>query len=214
MENKDYEILEIDKGERISKALRRAAIVCNSVSLALGLAICGAKTLQKKNDSKTMKSDYVNGYVIEDATIQGSVGTIPAGSVFPVKITKYISTQTSTAGDVYVGVAPQNYTTKDHYILVYEGSNFKGQLLDVRSGKWFVRNGVLVLENSLITTYNDQVTNFKATGELSKDRNWFMRFVRATLKGEKLEAAPTDVVYMRLLEPVKIDLTNGWIYEE
>ncbi len=65
MENKDYEILEIDKGERISKALRRAAIVCNSVSLALGLAICGAKTLQKKNDSKTMKSDYVNGYVIE-----------------------------------------------------------------------------------------------------------------------------------------------------
>ncbi len=164
--------------------------------------------------AEAMRKKTGNGYVIEDATIQGSVGTIPAGSVFPVKITKYISTQTSTAGDVYVGVAPQNYTTKDHYILVYEGSNFKGQLLDVRSGKWFVRNGVLVLENSLITTYNDQVTNFKATGELSKDRNWFMRFVRATLKGEKLEAAPTDVVYMRLLEPVKIDLTNGWIYEE
>ncbi len=164
--------------------------------------------------AEAMRKKTGSGYIIEDATIQGSVGTIPAGSIFPVKITKYISTQTSTAGDVYVGVAPQNYTTKDHYILVYEGSNFKGQLLDVRSGKWFVRNGVLVLENSLITTYNDQVTDFKATGELSKDRNWFMRFVRATLKGEKLEAAPTDVVYMRLLEPVKIDLTNGWIYEE
>ena len=65
MENKDYEILEIDKGERISKALRRAAIVCNSVSLALGLAICGAKAIQKKNDSKTIKSDYANGYVVE-----------------------------------------------------------------------------------------------------------------------------------------------------
>ena len=64
MEN-EYEILEIDKGERISKALRRAAIVCNSVSLALGLAICGAKVLQKKNDSKIIKSDYANGYVVE-----------------------------------------------------------------------------------------------------------------------------------------------------
>ena len=164
--------------------------------------------------AEAMRKKTGNGYVIEDATIQGSIGTIPAGAIFPVKITKYVSTQTSTAGDVYVGAAPQNYTTKEHYILVYENSNFKGQLLDVRSGKWFVRNGVLVFENSLITTYNDQTTEFKATGELHKDRNWFMKFVRATLKGEKLEASPSDVVYMRLLKPVKIDLTNGWIYEE
>jgi hypothetical protein len=41
-----------------------------------------------------------------------------------------------------------------------------------------------------------------------------MKFVRATLKGEKLEATPTDVIYMKVLKPVKIDLTNGWIYEE
>lgn len=164
--------------------------------------------------AEAMRKKTGNGYVIEDATIQGSIGTIPAGAIFPVKITKYVSTQTSTAGDVYVGAAPQNYTTKDHYILVYENSNFKGQLLDVRSGKWFVRNGVLVFENSLITTYNDQTIEFKATGELHKNRNWFMKFVRATLKGEKLEASPSDVVYMRLLKPVKIDLTNGWIYEE
>jgi len=164
--------------------------------------------------AEAMRKKTGNGFVIEGATVQGSVGIIPAGAVVPVKLTKYVSSQSSQAGDVFVAVAPQNYTTKDKYILVYENSNFKGQLLDVRSGKWFVRNGVLVLENSLITTANDQITDFKATGELYKDRNWFMKFVRATLKGEKLEAAPTDVVYMRLLKPVKIDLTNGWIYEE
>lgn len=164
--------------------------------------------------AEAMRKKTGNGFVIEGATVQGSVGIIPAGAVVPVKLTKYVSSQSSQAGDVFVAVAPQNYTTKDKYILVYENSNFKGQLLDVRSGKWFVRNGVLVLENSLITTANDQITDFKATGELYKNRNWFMKFVRATLKGEKLEAAPTDVVYMRLLKPVKIDLTNGWIYEE
>lgn len=163
--------------------------------------------------AEAMRKKTGTGYVIENATVQGSVGTIPAGSVIPVKLTKYVSTQSSNAGDVYMAVAPQNYVTRDNFILVYENSNFKGQLLDVRSGKWFVRNGVLVLENSLITTNNDQVTNFSATGELYKNRNWFMKFVRATLKGEKLDAAPTDVVYMRLLNPVKIDLTNGWIYE-
>lgn len=164
--------------------------------------------------AEAMRKKTGEGFIIEDATVQGSIGTIPAGAIIPVKLTQYISTQSSEAGDVYMAVAPQNLTTRDKYILIYKDSNFKGQLLDVRSGKWFVRNGVLVLENSLVTTNNDQVTEFKATGELHKDRNWFMKFVRATLKGEKLEAAPTDVVYMRLLKPVKIDLTNGWIYEE
>lgn len=164
--------------------------------------------------AEAMRKKTGEGFIIKEATVQGSVGTIPEGAVIPVKLTKYISTQSSGAGEVYVGVAPQNLTTKDKYILVYKNSNFKGQLLDVRSGKWFVRNGVLVLENSLITTNNDQIASFKATGELHKDRNWFMRFVRATLKGEKLEAAPTDIVYMKLLKPVRIDLTNGWIYED
>ncbi len=164
--------------------------------------------------AEAMRKKTGEGYVIENATVQGSIGTIPAGAVIPVKLTQYVSTQSSKDGDVYVAVAPQNYITNDKFILIYEKANFKGQLLDVRSGKWFVRNGVLVLENSLITTNNDQTTSFPATGELYKNRNWFMKFVRATLKGEKLEAAPTDIVYMRLLKPIKVDLTNGWIYEE
>jgi len=163
--------------------------------------------------AEAMRKKTGEGFIIPSATVQGSVGTIPAGATIPVKVTKYLSTQSSKAGDVYVAVVPQNYVTRDKFILVYENSNLKGQLLDVRSGKWFVRNGVLVLQNSLITTSNDQVTEFAATGELHKDRNWFMKFVRATLKGEKLDAAPEDIVYMRLLKPVKVDLTNGWIYE-
>ena len=32
-------------------------------------------------------------------------------------------------------------------------------------------------------------------------------------KGEKLEVPANGDVYMRLLEPVKVDLTNGWIFE-
>ena len=164
--------------------------------------------------AEAMRKKTGPGYVIENATVQGSVGTIPEGSVFPIKLTKYVSTQKSETGDVYSGIAPENFTTKDKYILVYKDSNFKGQLLDVQSGKWFVRNGVLELENSLITTANDQVTEFKANGKLYKNRNWFMKFVRATLKGEKLDASPKNVVYMKLTKPIRIDLTNGWIYED
>lgn len=163
--------------------------------------------------AEAMRKKTGEGYVVENAYVQGSVGTIPAGAIVPVQLTKYISSQTSQAGEIYSASAPENYVTKDKYILVYKGSTLKGQLLDVREGKWFVRNGVLVLDNSILTTNNDQTVPFNGVGEVSKDRNWFMKFVRATLKGEKLNVEADGTVYIKLLKPVKVDLTNGWIFE-
>ena len=163
--------------------------------------------------AEAMKNKTGEGYVLDSATVQGNVGTIPAGTLVPVKVTKYLSSQSNQSGDLYVAANQENFVTKDKFILIYKGATLKGQLLDVRDGKWFVRNGVLVLDNSLITTTNDQTVSFVATAEIKKDRNWFMKFVRATLKGEKLEVNPDETVYMKLLRPVKIDLTNGWIYE-
>lgn len=163
--------------------------------------------------AEVMSKKQGEGYVIDGATVQGSIGTIPAGSIVPIRLTKAISSQINQSGDIYVAVAPMNYVTKENYILIYKGSTFKGQLLDVRKGKWFVRNGVLVLDNNLIVTQNDQTAKFLASGEITKHRNWFMKIVRALLKGEKLENFPDNSVDVKLLNPIKIDLTNGWIIE-
>lgn len=163
--------------------------------------------------AEAMRKKTGDGFVIENATVQGSIGTIPAGSVVPVELTKYISSQTSEAGDLYMGRAAQNYVTKDKFILVREGATLKGQLVDVRAGKWFVRNGVLVLDNSLLTTNNDQTVKFDGVAEVKKDRNWFMKFVRFCFKGEKLEVPAEGFVNLKLLKPVRVDLTNGWIIE-
>ena len=163
--------------------------------------------------AEAMRKKTGEGYVVPEATVQGSIGTLPAGSIVPIKLTTYISSQTSEGGSMYTATAPQNYVTKDKYILVRQGANLKGQLLDVRPGQYFVRNGVLVLKNALITTENDQTTAFNAVGEVVKDRNWWMKFVRWAFKGEKLEVPADDVVKVKLLEDLKIDLTNGWIYE-
>ena len=163
--------------------------------------------------AEAMRKKTGEGFVIDEATVQGSVGTIPAGSIVPVRLRTYISSQTSEGGAMYTATVPQNYVTKDKYILVREGAGLSGQLLDVRAGKYFVRNGVLVLKNALITTDNDQTTTFNAIGEIKKDRNWWMKFVRWAFKGEKLEVQAEGTVNMKLLQPLKIDLTNGWIYE-
>ncbi len=163
--------------------------------------------------AEVMRNKTGEGYVIDGATVQGAIGTIPAGAIIPVRLTKAISSQSDKSGDIFTAVVPMNYVTKEKFILMYQGSALRGQFLDVRAGKWFVRNGVLVLDNTLVVTPNDQVANFHAVAELKKDRNWFMKVVRALLKGETLENLPENSVDFRLLKPVKIDLTNGWIIE-
>lgn len=163
--------------------------------------------------AEAMRKKTGDGFVVEGSTVQGSVGTIPAGAIVPVALTSAASSQSSQAGEIYTASAAQNLITKEKFILVRQGAAFKGQMLDVRTGKWFVRNGVLVFDNALITTDNDQTTQFSGVAEVTKHRNWFMKFVRATLKGEKLDVTKDGTIYVKLLKPVKIDLTNGWIYE-
>ena len=163
--------------------------------------------------AEVMRKKTGEGFVINGATVQGSIGTIPAGSIIPIRLTKAISSQINESGDIFNAVVPVHYVTPENYILVYKGSNLRGQLLDVRKGKWFVRNGVLVLDNNLIVTPNDQIAKFHAEGEITKERNWFMKIVRAIFKGEKLENLPENSVDVKLLKPIKVDLTNGWIIE-
>ena len=66
--------------------------------------------------AEAMRKKTGEGFVIENATVQGSVGVIPEGTIVPVQLTKYVSSQSSQAGDLYIAVAPQNYITKDNYL--------------------------------------------------------------------------------------------------
>lgn len=164
--------------------------------------------------AEAMRKKTGDGFVIEEATVQGSIGTIPAGTFVPIKLNSYISSQTTEGGVLYTARIPQNYVTKEHYILLRQGDLLRGQILDVQPGKYFVRNGVLVLKNTLVTTENDQTAPLVGIAEIKKDRNWWMKFVRWAFKGEKLEVMTNGDAYMKLLKPIKVDLTNGWIYAD
>ncbi len=163
--------------------------------------------------AEAMRKKTGEGYVVPEAFVQGSVGTIPAGSVVPIQLGAAISSQVSKSGEIYMAKATQNYITKDKYIIIYKDSNLQGHLIDVRSGRLFIRNGVLVLNNDSITTLNDQRADFKAVGEICKKKNWFIAFLRKIFKGERLNVPANGTVYVKLLSPVKVDLTNGWIIE-
>ena len=173
-----------------------------------------AKLNPNKKLSDAMRKKTGDGYVIESAFVQGSIGTIPAGSIVPIQVGAALSSQVSKNGEVYLAKAPQNYITKDKYILVYKGSDLKGHLCDVRPGKLFVRNGVLVLNNDNLVTTNDQTIKFNGVGDVQMKKNWFVAFLRKIFKGEKIKVTTQGTVYVKLLSPIKVDLTNGWVIEE
>lgn len=172
-----------------------------------------AKLNPNRKLAEAMRKKTGEGFVIPEAFIQGSVGTIPAGVKVPIQVGEALSSQTSKCGDIYMAKAPQNYITKDRYILIYKGSDLQGHLFDARPGKLFIRNGVLVLQNDTLTTCNDQRVCFNAIGNVCKKKNWFITFLRKIFKGEKLKVCPQGVIYVKLLQPLKVDLTNGWIFE-
>ncbi len=173
-----------------------------------------AKLNPNKKLAEAMRKKTGEGFVIPEAYVQGSIGTIPAGCLIPIQLEKGISSQYSGNGELYMAKAPRNYVTREHFILIYEGTDLQGKLVDVRKGKLFVRNGVLVLENETITTLNDQRTELSATGSVIKNKNWFVAFLRKVFKGEKLTVYPKGTVVVKLLKPLRVDLTNGWILDE
>lgn len=172
-----------------------------------------AKLNPNKKLADAMRKKTGEGFVVPQAFVQGSIGTLPAGCIVPIQLCEAISSQTSNCGQIYMAKAPQNYVTKEKFILITEGTDLQGKLIDVRPGRLFLRNGVLVLYNESMTTPNDQRVDFKATGEICKNKHWFIALLRMIFKGETLEVLPQGTVYVKLLKPLKIDLSNGWVIE-
>lgn len=215
----DYGKAEIFELIVVQPTMTEARIEANRAATRAECAVIlyNMKEQAKENPNAklayAMKKKTGEGYVIPNVTVEGSIGTIPAGSLIPVQATGYMSSQTSEIGDIYTAKVAKNCVTSENYILIQEGAYVRGQLLDVAKGRWFIRNGVLYLDNALITTVNDQTTKMKGYSNITKDRNWFMQFVRAVFKGEKLSVPADSTIYIKTFAPIKVDLTNGWILE-
>ena len=163
--------------------------------------------------AEAMRKKTGEGYVIENAFVQGAVGTIPAGSLVPIKVGNVMGSQISKNGDQFIAKTPQHYITKDKYILIYKGTDVKGQVCQARPGKLFVRNGILTLSTDTMVTPNDQAVIEHGTADVTVKKSKFMTWVRKIFKGEKIMVLPDGTVYVKLLDTIKVDLTNGWIFE-
>lgn len=163
--------------------------------------------------AEAMRKKIGEGYVIENAIVQGAVGTIPAGSIVPIRVANVLGSQISKNGDQFIAKTPQNFITKDKYILIYKGTDVKGQVCQAKPGRLFVRNGILTLSTDTMVTPNDQAVIEHGTADVTVKKNKFMTWARKIFKGEKIMVLPDGTVYVKLLDTIKVDLTNGWIFE-
>ena len=160
--------------------------------------------------AENMQKRTADGYILDNVRVQGSIGVIPAGAIFPIKLESVVGSAISNTNDIYTAKVPNNIVTKEKYLLVAEGSDLKGQIKYVQKGKTFKQNGEIILKNELLVTPNDQAVMLYGVATLDPEVNGFWRNL---FKGKQVLTTSGQIVNIRLLGPLKIDLTNGYIYE-
>jgi len=154
------------------------------------------------------------GIVLDPTSKNGNIITIPAGTVLTIKMNEFLSTQKTPTGHLFISKTPDNYVSKDKYLLLEKGDKVLGQVLEVKKAKWFIRNGKLVLETKNIKTLNGQAADFEALGTLEpRFKTRWEKFYRAIIKHAKVEVFDGQNVCVTLLKPIRVDVTTGTIVE-
>lgn len=162
-----------------------------------------------------MKPKIAEGIVIPNATFDdNNIATIPAGTFIPVIIDTNLSSQKSCLKDAFLAHIPKNLVTKERYLLIVENSKVNGYVLDLKIARYFIRNGKLVLQTKTIMTDSTQLACFSALAESNfKACGFWQKLFRNVFKGAKVVIKQGQVVDIQLLQPVRIDLTNGMILQ-
>ena len=160
--------------------------------------------------AEVMQKRTADGFIVDNVKVQGSIGIVPAGTIFPIRLETVVGSQISNVTDIYTAKTPKNYVTKDKYLLISENSDMKGQVKYVQRGKLFRQQGEVIIKNELLVTPNDQAVMVYGVATLTPEN---IGFWRRLFKGATVLTSPGQIVNIRLLAPIKIDLTNGYIYE-
>lgn len=155
-----------------------------------------------------------NGLVINGVEINGNIATIPQGTLLPVCLTKSISSQKNKNSENFNAHLTQNIIDENKYLLLDQGDILQGQLLDVKKARLFIRNGYIIIENRNIKTPLPQVAQFPALSEQKVVINGFWKnLFNKIFKGKKIELQSGKTINIKLLQPIRIDLTDGSIIE-
>lgn len=172
-----------------------------------------ARQCPNKRLEDIMKAKRGQGYVLKGVTINGTVATIPAGTTVPVMLMTSLNGKVNKKCECFVTKANRPLVTKECYIVFAQCSRINGEITSVTPGKLFVRTGKMGLETQTITTPIEQTACFPGCINTDQQRNWFMRIIRAIIKGGNVNLKAGRIVKITTTKTIKVDLTSGWVIE-
>jgi hypothetical protein len=172
------------------------------------------QALQRPNPklAEAMRPKFAEGIVIEPVYVNETIATIPAGTLIPVTLFSNVHSQKNKQGDVLIAKTPDNIVSKEKYLLIPKGSTLEGKVVSLKPARYFIRNAKATLDTENIAIYIKPKAPFGADVQLEKvHRNWFQKAVNFVIKGSKIKLNEGQEVYIKLTNPVKIDVTNQTI---
>lgn len=172
-----------------------------------------ARLNPNKKLEECMKAKKGEGYILKGVTIDGTVATIPAGTEVPVMLMTSLNSKVNKQCECFITKANRHLVTCDNYIVIAKTSQINGEITSITLGKLFIRRGKMGLATRTITTPIEQTACFPGCINSDQQLNWFMRIVRAVIKGGNVKLKSGKIVKIKTTKTIKVDLTSGWIIE-
>lgn len=210
------EILKVTAHHPESPYLFDADKKITRAEVAVSLYNMRKQALKRPNPklAEAMRPKKAIGTVIDPVDINGTIATIPAGTLLPVVLIEGIHSQRSSQGELFVTVATENLVTKENYLLIARGTYIRGTITDIKPAKYFWRNARITLEAKDINTIRKQIADFPGSVELTRKKyKWYQKVINFIVKGRKITLHKDQQVYIKTQKPIRVDLTNGTILD-
>ncbi|EKE02174.1 MAG: S-layer protein [uncultured bacterium] len=185
------------------KKITRAEVAVNLYNM---------KEQAKINPNKKLAPKKADGLVINEATVDGTVATIPAGTLIPVKLAAALYSQKNDAGELFTAETYVNLVTKENYLLIPKGSSVVGNVEQLTPARYFIRNAKMDLDSKHIKTSYTKRADFSGNVSFKEVKDGrFKAIIRFIIRGKKINLEEGELVQVELAHPVVIALTSTTI---
>lgn len=171
--------------------------------------------LQERIEKETSPTIVEDGINIENVIRDGDVVTLPIKTVLPIVVSGQISSDDSTPSDMFKARFANNLTDSDNNLIFSRDLILIGKILDTTRSKNFVRNGQILFELSAVNNKKifTRIMGYAECQEVLAEGNKFKKFVKTIIKGRNFVLKDGQVVYVRLYQPIRVNLVTGEVFK-
>ena len=163
----------------------------------------------------------VDGYVLENAYLDGNIAIIPAGTVLPLGVMDCVWSKEAKVGDEFIARTLVNFVTKDKVLLIPIGREFKGTIQKAKKGTTLIKNAQMVFQTETLLDKNstDSGVEFITVGNAIPKVPEFthnpilQKIGYNVFKGHNFYNHHSQQVDFVLLEAARINIMDNYLAE-